>query len=619
MLPLPVQNIRPLNKSNMTVFQLQTFYRQKIDEDLIALNVVKRNIRFTGSLRLITVVLAALIIYLYREAGSAFIVTGIFAALVIMLALIKKHNRLFRKKDYIAVSIRVSTEELEAIDYHFSAFDGAAEKIDSTHAFSHDMDLFGNRSLFQFINRTVTPTGKEILARWFESPLTDSQAIINRQEAIRELKQQQPLRHDFRVKGLLHPGTKQDIEKIRQFTQEPNYLMQQKMAWQCLSWLIPVFWVVFICCLIFNILPLSLTSVAIIGCYGLGESKFKQINRIHKSLEEKVKILAAYADLIHIIEKNTVSSAALKHLQQKLFKNNRTGKVSETIRELSGLLNNLDQRSGGLGRFILNTLFLWDIRYALKIEQWKTGHGQQLSEWLETLGAYDAFCSLATFAGNHPDYIFPEIVEKYFNLEAKAAGHPLMHRDICVKNDISITQAPFFMIVTGANMAGKSTYLRTIGVNYLLASVGAPVCASEFRFFPAKLVTSLRTSDSLNDNESYFFAELKRLKMIIDQLKSGEKLFIILDEILKGTNSVDKQKGSFALMRQLVNLQSCGIIATHDLALGELEKDFPEHIKNYRFEAAIKNDELTFSYQMQTGIAENMNACFLMNRMGITF
>ncbi|MDR2626968.1 MAG: DNA mismatch repair protein MutS [Dysgonamonadaceae bacterium] len=607
----------------MTISQLQTFYRKKIDEDLGALNVIKRNIRFVGSLRLVTVVLAALTIYFYKDAGSIFIVTGISVALVIMLVLIKKHNGLFRKKDYLTVSMRVSWEELEAIDYRFSSFDGAPEKIDATHAFSHDVDLFGNRSLFQSINRTVTPNGKEILARWFESPLTDRQSIAGRQDAIRELAQQQSLRSDFRIKGLLHPGTEQDIEKLQQFTLEPNYLLRHKRLWQTLSRLVLVFWIVFICGLVFDLIPASFTVVAIIGCCGLGECKIKKINIIHKSLEEKVKMLAAYADLIRIIENNTVSSVTLNSLQQTLFNYEHNShashrkKVSETIRELSGLLDNLDQRSSGLGRFILNTLLLWDIRYALKIEQWKTTHGKHLPEWLETLGTYDAFCSLATFAYNHPDYVFPEITGEYFTLEATAMGHPLMHRDVCVKNDISITQAPFFMIVTGANMAGKSTYLRTVGVNYLLASIGAPVCASEFVFYPVKLVTSLRTSDSLSDNESYFFAELKRLKMIIDQLKTGEKLFIILDEILKGTNSVDKQKGSLALMRQLVNMVSCGIIATHDLALGKLEEDFPDYIKNYRFEASIEDNELNFSYQMQTGIAKNMNACFLMNKMGI--
>jgi DNA mismatch repair ATPase MutS len=193
-----------------------------------------------------------------------------------------------------------------------------------------------------------------------------------------------------------------------------------------------------------------------------------------------------------------------------------------------------------------------------------------------------------------------------------------MKRDICVPNDIDMVKQPYFLVITGANMSGKSTYLRTVGVNYVLACTGLPVCADSFLFSPAKLFTSLRTSDSLNDNESYFLAELKRLKMIIDRLGSGEKLFIILDEILKGTNSVDKQKGSFALIQQFIRLHTCGIIATHDLMLGSLETEFPDNIKNYHFDADTKDDTLTFSYQIEEGIAQNMNACFLMKKMGIT-
>ena len=166
-------------------------------------------------------------------------------------------------------------------------------------------------------------------------------------------------------------------------------------------------------------------------------------------------------------------------------------------------------------------------------------------------------------------------------------------------------------------MAGKSTYLRTVGVNSLLACMGAPVWADEMEIYPARLVTSLRTSDSLTDNESYFFAELKRLKLIIDKLEAGEELFIILDEILKGTNSMDKQKGSFALIKQFMSMNANGIIATHDLLLGTLIEAFPENIRNYCFEADITNNELTFSYRMRNGVAQNMNACFLMKKMGI--
>ena len=237
--------------------------------------------------------------------------------------------------------------------------------------------------------------------------------------------------------------------------------------------------------------------------------------------------------------------------------------------------------------------------------------------WLEAIGEMDAYCSLATFAYNHPGYVFPEIASKPFCMEAEALGHPLMDRDKCVRNDIQIAKRPFFVIITGANMAGKSTYLRTIGVSYLLACIGAPVWAEKMKLYPAQLITSLRTTDSLTENESYFFAELKRLKLIIDKLNSGEELFIILDEILKGTNSMDKQKGSFALIKQFMTLQANGIIATHDLLLGSLIDLFPEDIHNYCFEADITNNELTFSYKLRDGVAQNMNACFLMKKMGI--
>ena len=253
----------------------------------------------------------------------------------------------------------------------------------------------------------------------------------------------------------------------------------------------------------------------------------------------------------------------------------------------------------------------------MQIEKWKEKYGPILPQWIDAAIEMDALCSLANFAENHPGYIFPTPTDTAFTLEGKGLGHPLMNREKCVCNDIDIAKRPYFIIVTGANMAGKSTYLRTVCTNYMLACVGAPVWAKSFTFYPAHLVTSLRTTDSLNDNESYFFAELKRLKFIIDKLKAGETLFIVLDEILKGTNSVDKQKGSLALIKQLLAQQANGIIATHDLVLGTLKDIFPTEIANFCFEADITHNELTFSYHMREGVAQNMNACFLMEKMGI--
>jgi DNA mismatch repair ATPase MutS len=261
---------------------------------------------------------------------------------------------------------------------------------------------------------------------------------------------------------------------------------------------------------------------------------------------------------------------------------------------------------------------LWDIRSAIRVAKWQQRHAPNIEKWFYALAEFDALCSLAGFAYNHPGYAWPEITEEYFHMSGRGLCHPLMKPDVCVPNDIAIDSHPRFMIVTGANMAGKSTFLRTVGVNFVLACAGLPVCASQLRVSPCSLVTSLRTSDSLADGESYFFAELKRLKMMIDRLRAGERLFIILDEILKGTNSVDKQRGSLGLVRRLVALDACGIIATHDLALGGLVDELPDHVSNHRFEADITGDELSFSYTLREGIAENMNASFLMQKMGIT-
>ena len=326
-------------------------------------------------------------------------------------------------------------------------------------------------------------------------------------------------------------------------------------------------------------------------------------------------MLSTYARLIELADKQPMESALLVSLKQKF--ESKQLKAPKVLGMLAKELDRLDLRNNLILYALLEGSMFWQLRQMLRIERWKQEHGTHLLQWLEALGKLDALCALGTFAFNHPEYTYPSLTDEPFVFQAKDMGHPLMPRQQCVVNDADIPQRPYFLIITGANMAGKSTYLRTIGCNYILACIGAPVCCSSLHVYPAHLMTSLRTSDSLANNESYFFAELKRLQQILERLKSGEEMFIILDEILKGTNSMDKQKGSFSLVKQLLQLKANGIIATHDLLLGELKRHFPNEISNYCFEADIQNDELTFSYKLREGIAQNMNACFLMQKMGI--
>ena len=594
---------------------VKEYYTARIKTTESELSETKRKIYFVGTLRLL-VFLATLFLAIFLKGLSSWLLAGIIAAGVILFfALIVKYNQFQKQKDYLDTSLECNNNELKALELDLSPFDGAPEKADASHPYSLDIDLFGNNnSLFQLINRTCTNYGRKNLIRLFLQTSNDRVKIERRQEIIKELGRKPGLLHHFRVTGLIKKGTKTDYKEIKEFVGSESFISNRKL-WKVMSYLFPIIWIITIVFAGLGHISFSSLVWLYLLTFLISESQSKKVNQLQQYIGKKVAILQSYSGLIRIIEDETFTSEGLIKIQGS-FSGKK--KASQAIRELSQLVNELEQRGNILVHLILNPLLLWDIKKSIQIEVWKENAGEDLIGWIKNIGKFDTYASLGIFSFNHPDYIFPVFTDSYFQISGKGLGHPLMNPDVCVRNDVSVDKASYFLIITGANMAGKSTYLRTIGVNFVLACIGAPVCAKELTLYPANLVTSLRTSDSLNDNESYFFAELKRLKMIIDRLESGERLFIMLDEILKGTNSIDKQKGSLALVRQFIRLQSCGIIATHDLVLGDLEKEFPDHIKNYRFEADIKEDQLNFFYKLRPGVAQNMNATFLMERMGIT-
>ena len=631
-----------------TIDKISTVYRNTAEEARQKLNKVQQKIYRIGTLRLLLFVAGvAGIIYFWSE-GWATLAGIALLTLLPFLLLMKYHNRLFHRKDYLEKKIEINEQELAALNYDTSAFDDGEAYIDPAHLYTYDLDVFGPHSLFQYVNRTCTQPGKHRLASWLGKHLEKKEEIIRRQEAVSELAPELKFRQRFRILGLLHKGKAADETELRQWAESPNIFRTRKL----LCFLPPLVTGANIICLalvIAGILPASIYGI-IWTCFVIAGFGFTgRVTKLQAIYGKKLQILSTYAELLRLMEKQPAQAALLKEIRQQIGGEKR--KASYSISRLNKLMDELDQRNNVFMYVILNGLFFWELRQIMRIEAWKEQYAAELPGWLSAIGQMDALNSLATFAYNHPDYIYPSIfqaeteaevvaevdteadveagakadaatrksspIPSPFRLRAEALGHPLMNRDRCVRNDIDMAKRPFFIIITGANMAGKSTYLRTVGINYLLACIGAPVCARQMEICPARLITSLRTSDSLNDNESYFFAELKRLKLIIDKLQAGEELFIILDEILKGTNSMDKQKGSFALIKQFMTLQANGIIATHDLLLGTLIEPFPDNIRNYRFEADITDNELTFSYRLRPGIAQNMNACFLMKKMGI--
>lgn len=596
----------------MNLIEVITFYKEVIEKETVKYSQLKKLIFNIGTLRLIIVLLCILLTYFLWDNTLDVVIT-IIAAVIIFSALLLYHNKLFKRRLYSEIQIRNAENELKGIDYDYSAFDGGAEKIEAEHSFSLDLDLFGNRSFFQSINRTVTSFGKDYLADIILHPLTNKKDILERQNAIKELSQKPKLMAHFRTIGQM---TDVDSFNIKDFTssfsKEPYFYKNR--FWTIMTYVVPLLYLLLGVFYLLDFVSESSFLYLWIILIVFSSIPMKKSMQIFGLFDKKTSVLDKYSQLFEILENEDLKSGSLKEIQKQI---NAETKASQAITKLKSYHNNLGLSASFPVILFFNPVLLWNVRYALKIEKWLQEHKKDIGKWFEAIAEFDSLISMSIFAYNHPDYTYPEVSDT-FTLEGKALGHPLIHRDVCVRNDVDMPSKPYFLVVTGANMAGKSTYLRTIGINHMLACTGMPVCAESLKFHPSQLVTNLRTADSLADNESYFFAELKRLKMIIDRLQQGEELFIILDEILKGTNSEDKQKGSLALMRQLIQENGAGIIATHDLVLGNLEKEFPKNVKDYCFEADIKDDHLSFSYKIREGIAQNMNACFLMKKMGIT-
>lgn len=594
--------------------KIRETYQNIIQETRLKLQQVRRQIYHVGSIRLLLFISGvAGVIYCWQMSWTMIFVVAAVTFIPFLL-LIKYHTRLFHQKEYLEKKIEINEQELEGMMHQTRCFDGGKEYIDPEHLYTYDLDVFGDYSLFQYINRTSTEMGKRELASWFNNHLRNKDEIVQRQKAIQELTPELKFRQRLRIRGLLHKGKTADEKEIIEWAMSPSHFRRKKMLRVLPAFVLITNITMFLLAMT-EIITFGLAGIVFIGFITMSFAFTQQITRIQSMYGKKMQILATYAQLIRLIEEKEVQSEALIEIKELVGHNRKT--ASQAIRQLSSLMHSLDQRNNIMMAALLNGCMLWELRKIMRIETWREQHAEELPRWLVAIAKIDAYCSLATFAYNHPDYTYPQILKQPFSLQATALGHPLMHREKCVCNDVEIGQRPYFIIITGANMAGKSTYLRTIGANYLLACMGAPVFATHMEIYPVQLVTSLRTTDSLTDNESYFFAELKRLKMIINRLEKKEELFIVLDEILKGTNSMDKQKGSIALVKQFMQLNTNGIIATHDLLLGSLSDLYPEQIKNYRFEADITNNELTFSYKLREGIAQNMNACFLMKKMGI--
>ncbi|MFD1553242.1 DNA mismatch repair protein MutS [Putridiphycobacter roseus] len=583
------------------------FYNEKLLQYEVDLKKNKKQLLVFALLRLLIFLVTGLGIYLTLSIKLLPIAIAVIG-FAVFLRLIVKHAALKKENGFLKNLVFINTKEIDYLTKGDLAYANGEELIDGNHFYAADIDVFGPGSIFNIINRTHSLEGKKKLANLLTANEIDG--IEEKQEMIKELANKADWRQKFQAKintmeAAISQKVVMDWLKAYEAIVHPSF-KKIKYLFQGLT-------LVFLIGYIFdfiNYLPLLL--LFFVGLFISGKYVGK-INKFNVHLSELKQVFSSYADPIASVEAEEFRAKLNQEVQANVKKEGES--ASQLIHEFSKYLSALDQRNNILFAVLGNGFLLWDISQVNKIDTWLKNHVQDIEGWFNAITYFEANNSLGNFSYNHPTYTFPKINKQSNDvIQAKQLGHLMIDAKKRVNNDFKIGTNEFD-IITGANMAGKSTFLRTVALSIVSANVGLPVCATSFEYNPIRLITSMRNNDSLQSDSSYFYAELVRLKTIIDAI-AEKPYFIILDEILKGTNSKDKEQGSIQLMHKLSKSNSAGIIATHDLGLCEIEKEL-DNITNLYFDAEIENDELYFDYTLKSGICQNMNASFLLKKMAI--
>lgn len=600
------------SKFNLYRMSLNQYYTEQIQKYQQTVNETQKSEDRLSFMRLGAFVGALLLFYFTLEWGWGIAIFLLLAGMTVFVNTLKKHLAISRKKDHLKNLLLINKRELACLQGDFQSYPAGMEFMNKEHPYTGDLDIFGKVSLFQYINRTTSKPGSMFLAQWLQHP-AEIPEILNRQNAIAELKNLAEWRQELMAIGYKYKDSGDDPETIINWANEKPIIPKTRT----LKPVINTLSLLAIAAIIG--LPFGVPEILIFLFIGINISiVYKYVNvvkKIHNSVSLTSELLKSYEEVILLIEKQNFVSTKLKKLQENFKSENLS--ASKQIKKLYGLVNKLDYRLNILVAIPLNLFYFWDIRQVLKLERWKEQNRHHLEQWFDAMAEFEALSSLANLHYNNPEWVLPIIKDHHFKLNAENMGHPLIPAARRVDNDLNVNSTGKIIIVTGSNMSGKSTFLRTCGINIVLAMAGAPVCAAKFEISRVMVLTSMRIIDSLEENTSSFYAELKRLANIIKTVEDKDQVFLLLDEILRGTNSNDRHIGSVALIKQLIKNDAVGIIATHDLALSQLETELPEHIDNYNFDVKIENEELFFDYKLMRGICKSLNASILMKKMGI--
>jgi hypothetical protein len=586
-------------------------YRAKSKSYSQELSKINKKYNTISLFRLLSVVLFLGSIYLYIQNSEViFMISAVFFFIGFIIFMRIHSKLLFEKKINIAL-VEINQNEISYLEKKRIPFENGQEFNDFHHPYAYDLDIFGENSLFQNLNRTATFIGKKKLAEQLLT-LSPNEEIIRNQTAVKELSEKFDWRQNFLALAKISQDSKASYEGLMKWSKfESAALSKGAIA---LSYFTPLLFLgILVSYIISNetFLLSYLSYVFILNLVIMG-AFFKRIQIEISNAENIDKVIAQYGLLLKKIEEESFHSQKLIDLQQKLkFK---TENASIHLQELSGLFSNMDAIGNLLTASLFNGTFLFNFHVLKKLLHWKKEHAQAMEDWLDVIGEFELLNSLANFAFNNDEFVFPSLNAE-FKINFSDLSHPLLNAKTRVGNEVAF-HPQSFMILTGSNMSGKSTFLRSLGINMVLSGMGSVVCANEANVHPLPVLVSMRLSDSLSDSESYFFAEIKRLKQIMDELE-GNAAFVLLDEILRGTNSDDKRNGTIEVVKKVIAHKAIGAIATHDIEVCLTTNEYPDLLTNKCFEVEIVNDDLHFDYKLRDGICKNKSATFLMKKMGV--
>jgi len=587
------------------------YYTQQKDKYSQAQAEVNRKINNIARLRLWVAIGAIVAGIAAFRSGAKWEWWAVGAAAVLYIILVRIHHGLENRKEILDTQLLLINNELKALEGDITPFADGGAYTNTAHPYSYDLDIFGKGSVYQLLCRTVTNGGASLLADRLQKIDLSIVNITRRQEIIKELSTQPEILQQYRVAGTRVPEGKKDQARLKEWLQAPDLFIN--------NLIIRIAAVVMPALTVGCIIRSAITGTDVSGIGLVIVVNWVLLGIFQKSVRPSVEqigniapLIDKYTALLTEISMGSYQNAWLKEV------GDNAKKSLKDIQQFEKLVRLFDSRENGIVGPLMNSLVLFDFYCLLRLESWRKKHSTLLLRGIDDMIAVDVYVSCAVYAFNHPENIYPRINTTDLVIHARELKHPLLSPATAVGNDVSLGSVEQFYLLTGANMTGKSTFIRTIGVSNVLSNIGLPLPAKELSMPLLDLYTSMRITDSVQDDISYFRAELNRIKTIMDMVKaSAIPYMVLLDEPLRGTNSTDKQQGTRAIVENLLTYHAVGIVATHDTGLCDMEADHAGRVSNYHFESKVAEKGLEFDFKLKRGASTSNNATILMRQMGI--